>query len=529
MKKLVILLLVLLMLLPLSACGSKKEDNEPTVKATTNVNIRQAMAYAIDRAALAKSLNDGSVGADGIVPKQFAPNSQTGHFFREDASVVTTYDLDAAKDYYAKGLEELGVKNVTLNLLYGTNEGDSVIKAAEQIAYYLEEVGFEVNMVAKQKKERLQLMKEGDYDVALTRWGPDYDDPQTYMDLFVSDNYSNNSGRYNSEEYDSLVELAETTTNVAERWQAFIDAEEVLVKEDAGVIPVFQLGGAMIMRPGVSGIEFHSGAVDNYRNITGKDAVVIATPTDIIDLDTCVATDGTSFIAQTMYTSGLTVLNADGTVAEDMASWTVENDTDYTFTIKDDAKWSNGSDVTAYDFEYAWKRLASEEIASEYAFMLETCNIESFEAVDAKTFNVKLSKANPFFLGICAFPVLFPINQEFCEAQGDQYATSPDTVLANGPFKLAEWTMGTQYVFVKNETYWNSEKYADAPEKITFRVLEDSQTALMEYENGNIDVVSLSGEQVSANESKDGYTTRLQGYNFYLSININHEKGVIGE
>lgn len=530
MKKLLTVLLALFMVLSLAGCGSKKEAPAgEDVKATQNVNIRQAMAYAIDRASLAKSLNDGSVPAKGMIPEEFAPNSETGHKFRDDAEVVSTYDFEAAKDYFAKGCEELGVKSVKISLLYGTNEGDSVIKAAEQIAYYLEEVGFEVSLNGKQKKERLQLMKEGDYDISLTRWGPDYDDPQTYMDLFVSDNYSNNSGRYSSAEYDALVAKAESTTDVAERWQAFIDAEKILVQQDAGDIPVFQAGGAMLMRPGVSGIEFHSGAVDNYRNIVGKDVVTIASATDIIDLDTCVATDGTSFIASTMFTSGLTVLNADGTVSPDLATWTENDDkTVYTFTIRDDAFWENGTPVTSADFVYAWDRLLSEELASEYAFMIETCNIIGYEAVDEKTFVVTLDKANPFFLSQCAFPVMFPINQEFCESTGDQFATSPDTVLANGPYKLAEWTQGTQYSFVKNDSYWNAAAYADAPAKIVFRVLEDTQTALMEYQTGNIDVVSLSGEQVTANESDPGFQTRLQGYMFYISININHEKGVIG-
>ena len=58
--------------------------------------------------------------------------------------------------------------------------------------------------------------------------------------------------------------------------------------------------------------------------------------------------------------------------------------------------------------------------------------------------------------------------------------------------------------------------------KVVFRVLEDTQTALMEYEAGNLDTVILSGEQVTANKDKEGFVDRLQGYLFYLSININH-------
>ena len=235
-----------------------------------NVNVRQAMAYAIDRDALVAVLNDGSVAAEGIVPLQLASNPETGKDFREDSGAQATFDAAKAKEFYAKAVEELG-HDVELELLYGTDEGDSIIKAAEQIQYFLEEAGFTVNLNGKPKKERLSLSRnDHDYDVMLTRWGPDYGDPQTYMDLFVSTNVSNNPGGYNSSAYDGFVADAETgagLTDAAARWQAFIDAEKVLVADDAAVIPVFQAGGAMIISPNISGIEFHSAGVDSYRHI----------------------------------------------------------------------------------------------------------------------------------------------------------------------------------------------------------------------------------------------------------------------
>ena len=277
MKKLLAILLALLILVGCSGGGNGGgndgggDDGGADVVIFQNENVRKAMSYAIDRVSLAKSLNDGSVAAEGIIPFQLAGNPSTGADFRDDQGSVVTYDVDQAKDFYAKACEELGKKELTVDLLYGTNEGDSVIKAAEQIAYYLEEVGFKVNLVSKQKKERLDMMDKGNYQVALTRWGPDYADPQTYMDLYVSYNTSNNSGRYNSAEYDKLVEDAEATTDMDERWQKFLEAEKVLVSKDFGIVPVFQAGGAMIIRPEISGIEFHSAAVDNYRHIVGKD------------------------------------------------------------------------------------------------------------------------------------------------------------------------------------------------------------------------------------------------------------------
>lgn len=240
--------------------------DDPTLQ---NLNVRKAMSYALDRETIASSLNDGSVAAEGIIPFQLAYNPDgSGNDFRDDNGPVVEYDAEQAKEYYDKACEELGTDTIELEFLYGTDEGDSVIKAAEQIQSFLEEVGFSVTLNAKPKKERLNLMNEHDYQVALTRWGPDYGDPQTYMDLYVSTNTANNSGGYSNKEYDAFVADAESgNVTDEERWQDFLDAEKILVQEDVGIIPVFQAGGAMLISPSISGIEFHSAGVDNYRHI----------------------------------------------------------------------------------------------------------------------------------------------------------------------------------------------------------------------------------------------------------------------
>lgn len=241
----------------------------------SNANIRKAISFAIDREEIARVLNDGSVAAGGIVPIDLAANPATGADFREDQGYIVSYDEAKAKDFYAKGVAELG-HDVTFDLLYGSDEGDSIIKAAEQVQSYLEAVGFTVNLNPKPKKERLDLAgtaDDHDYDVMLTRWGPDYADPQTYMDLFLTESVDYNDGGYSSEVYDSLVHDAEFGAGVSDanmRWSLFLEAEKQLIVEDAAVVPVFQSGGAMIISPKISGIEFHSAAVDSYRHIVVK-------------------------------------------------------------------------------------------------------------------------------------------------------------------------------------------------------------------------------------------------------------------
>ena len=233
-----------------------------------NLNLRKAMSLAIDRDTIAANvLKDGSIGADGLIPKDLA-TGPSGEDFRAENGKLTEYNLDQAKEYYAKALEELGTDTVSFELLYEDSEASKAV--AEYIQSNLKAIGMDVTLNSKPKKTRLQLMNDKDYNVALTRWGPDYADPETYFDLFTTDNTANNSGSYSNADYDALVKAAgsgEDATDSAKRWQDYLDAEKIIVQDDPGVIPVYQNGGAMMINPKVTGIEFHSASVDSYRHI----------------------------------------------------------------------------------------------------------------------------------------------------------------------------------------------------------------------------------------------------------------------
>ena len=234
-----------------------------------NDNLRAAIAYGIDRDTICESvLKDGSVSAEGIVPLELATGPD-GKDFRETAGQVVEYDPDKAAEYYAAAVEELG-GDVTFDLLFEDSEASKAV--AENIQSQLQSAcpGLTVNLDSKPKKTRLDLMDTQEYDVCLTRWGPDYADPQTYMDLFTTWNTSSNDGKYSSADYDTLIEAATTgkdATNPEARWQDMIDAEKILVAEDHGVVPVYQNGGAMMINPEIDGIMFHSAGVDDYRHV----------------------------------------------------------------------------------------------------------------------------------------------------------------------------------------------------------------------------------------------------------------------
>ncbi len=266
--------------------------------------------------------------------------------------------------------------------------------------------------------------------------------------------------------------------------------------------------------------------------------VVVAFDADLSTMDHHIATDGNSFIMQSMCYSGLTSLDAKGTPVNELAE-SVDVSEDglvYTFHISPDANWSNGTPVTANDFVYAWQRLANPDLASEYAFILETIHVVNatevvagempvtdlgVKAVDDKTFEVTLSLPCDFLLGLMAFPSFFPLNQEFFEAQGDQFALGVDNMIYCGPYNMTDWQQGESYTFTKNEDYFNNDP--NAAQTVVFKFQQDTQSAVLEYQSGNIDVVKLQGEQVDMFKDDPGFTNRLTGYLWYIPINMTVE------
>ena len=118
------------------------------------------------------------------------------------------------------------------------------------------------------KKERVERMQEGEFEIALTRWGPDYADPMTYLGMWVTNN-SNNYGFWSNAEYDKIIDectTGETAMDPAARWAALYDAEKI-VMEEAVIFPLYTQCNAELISTSVSGIEFHPVALNRvYKN-----------------------------------------------------------------------------------------------------------------------------------------------------------------------------------------------------------------------------------------------------------------------
>ncbi|WP_462409644.1 peptide ABC transporter substrate-binding protein [Neobacillus sp. Marseille-QA0830] len=185
--------------------------------------------------------------------------------------------------------------------------------------------------------------------------------------------------------------------------------------------------------------------------------------------------------------------------------WDVSKDgKTYTFHIRDNAKWSNGDDVTAGDFVFAWKRLLDPNTASSAAFLAyfieggEAYNSGTgsaddvkVKAVDDKTFEVTLTSPQAYFLSVITNPCFFPINEKVAKENPNWFAEA-DTFVADGPFKLSEWKHDSNFVMVKNDKYWDAKNVKI--DKINWAMVDDDNTEYQMYTTGELDSSDVPSE-----------------------------------
>ncbi|WP_026656367.1 MULTISPECIES: peptide ABC transporter substrate-binding protein [unclassified Butyrivibrio] len=249
--------------------------NMKEVKELQNKNIRYAITMALNREAITTDvLKDGSAPTYTAVPMDFATGPDGSDFSanQEKFKDVCRYDADAAVEYWNNGLEELGEKEITVTMIHDAD--DAPIKVAQVVKEQLETTlpGLTVELQQMPKKERVQRMQEGDFELGLTRWGPDYADPMTYLGMWVTKN-ANNYGFWSNSEYDEIIADCTTGSTAMDpkaRWTALYRAEK-LVMDEAVIFPLYTQCNAELISTNVSGIEFHPVALNRvYKNAEKK-------------------------------------------------------------------------------------------------------------------------------------------------------------------------------------------------------------------------------------------------------------------
>lgn len=244
---------------------------------------------------------------------------------------------------------------------------------------------------------------------------------------------------------------------------------------------------------------------------------------DTIDPALNSAVDGATMIIHAF--EGLMTLDKEGVPVEGQAkSYKVSDDKlTYTFTLRDNLKWSDGTALKASDFVYSWNRAISPDTAADYSYMFDV--IEGFDegklnvtAPDDKTVVVKLKSVTPYFLELCAFPTYSPVRQDIIEANGDAWAVDSKTYIGNGPYKVIEWVPGSHITMQKNENYWNYKKLGT--DKIKFVLMEDDNAILNAYKNNEILFAdSMPNDEIDAWRDKEDFHLEGQIGTYYVSFN----------
>jgi len=219
-----------------------------------NVNLRKALQLAFDPEILANTvLNNGSEAALGLIPTAMA--GAEGKTFRELSGDIIKHDYEKAKEYWAKGVEELGGTAPVIELLVSD---DTISKDTGTFlqSEFKKNLGIDVALVTQPFSGRLDTMRADNYTVAVNRWGADYNDAMTYMDLW-NNNPTPLRGNYQNPKYDELVSAAKKEADVNKRIQNLIEAEKILIVEDASIAPLYYDAQTILQKPYVKGIVIH--------------------------------------------------------------------------------------------------------------------------------------------------------------------------------------------------------------------------------------------------------------------------------
>lgn len=206
-----------------------------TDKYLSNQNLRTAITYAIDK----QSFVDSIVKNDSKPATSFTPPAMAGlngKFHEEVGELVPVFDVEKAKKYYAKALEELGTDKVEITMI--SDDSDTAVLYAAFIQEQLKvNLGIEITVESMPFKSRLERMTNKDFSMVFAGWGPDYNDPMTFLDMFETGN-GNNHTSYSNPAYDELLDKVRKETDPATRFGYLYELEKTLMT-DLPIGPVY--------------------------------------------------------------------------------------------------------------------------------------------------------------------------------------------------------------------------------------------------------------------------------------------------
>lgn len=274
---------------------------------------------------------------------------------------------------------------------------------------------------------------------------------------------------------------------------------------------------------------------DNTTNSKEEKQVLnLAADSEMDTMDTTIST--TNFTPMNNVFEGLISYDLSGKLIGGNAKELPEVSEDglvYTFDIREEANWSNGTPVTAADYSYAWKRMVDPANGSGYAYLFSGIlkNAEAIlagdkntdelgvEAIGDKTLKVTLEQPVPYFLDLLTIPSYFPQNEVFVTEQKENYGLDAESTIYNGPFTLSDWTAakGDSWKYIKNDAYWDKDSVK--LEEINTQIVKEVGTGINLYESGQLDSIKLSGNFVPQYKNNEDFKTTNKAWIYYLELN----------
>lgn len=299
--------------------------------------------------------------------------------------------------------------------------------------------------------------------------------------------------------YNDLIAQIKVTTDTAEREALMHQAEDILM-ETGAIVPIYYYNDIYLQKEAVTGIYSNNYGFKYFMFAENGDSTTLrlnlASEPDKLDPALNTTVDGACLVINSF--EGLCAYNEEGEVVMALAdSYEASEDgMTYTFTLKPDLKWSDGSELNANDFVYSWNRAADPNTGADYAYMFDAIakkedgTLDVTASEDGQSLTINLAAPCVYFLDLCAFPAYYPVPQASVEA-AEGWEENPGTwaqeagFVSNGAYTLTEWKHNESMVYTKNPNYYRADEVK--LETLEFMLSAEDTAIFAAYNAGDID------------------------------------------
>ncbi len=455
----------------------------------------------------------------------------------------------------------------TLTYLY--NEGDGHKAIGEYLQGALAAAGINMTLESQEWNTFLNTRKDGKFTIARNGWLGDYNDPISFLDMWISTSGNNDCqlGKgahatvaiYNldmtkwggenvtngtwAQTYDVIITMIKKETDNAKRLEMMHAAEDLLMSTGT-IVPLYYYTDLYMIDDSVKG--FYSSPLGykyfSTTTVEGMDYlnICLSSEPDTIDPALNSAVDGATLVSHLFAglakwaqdDNGNLVIVAD--CAEELVAPVVNDDgsVTYTYTLREGLKWSDGQELKASDFEFAWKRASSVELGADYGYMFDVVKgYGTEEGIDvtsddaARTITVTLPVNVAYWNELLAFPTYFPVRSDV--VTNESWATSPETYICNGAYTISAWEHDSIITLKKNDNFIDAAEVTMPT--LNFYLSDDANNMLANFKKGDwLMIDDLPTNEIAA--LKRDYPTEFviagQLGTYYACFNVNADLGL---